>query len=61
MRYMPCIVHSQAFLQIMSHACVMAFACSDITQNVNVVEMFGLDPLFAIDPEKQGSSAIIVG
>ena len=38
---MPCIVHSQAFLQIMSHACVMAFACSDITQNVNVVEMRG--------------------
>ena len=36
---MPCIVHSQAFLQIMSHTCVMAFACSDITQNVNVVEM----------------------
>ena len=38
---MPCIVHSQAFLQIMRHACVMAFTGSDITQNVNVVEMRG--------------------
>ena len=38
-RYMPCIVHSQAFLQIMRHACVVMFTGSDITQNVNVVEM----------------------
>ena len=36
---MPCIVHSQAFLQIVCYACVMAFTGSDITQNVNVVEM----------------------
>ena len=40
-RYMPCIVHSQAFLQIVCYVCVMALACSDITQNVNVVEMRG--------------------
>ena len=39
--YMPCIVHSQAFLQIMSHACVMVHAGGDITKNVDVVEMRG--------------------
>ena len=39
--YMPGVMHCQAFLQIMRYACVMAFACSDITQNVDVVEMRG--------------------
>lgn len=36
---MTCIVHSQAFLQIMRRACVVMYSGSNITQNVDVVEM----------------------
>ena len=35
---MPGVVHYQAFLQIMRHACVVMFSGSDVTENVDVVE-----------------------
>ena len=37
-RYVPGVVHCQAFLQIMRHACVVMFPGSDLTENVDVVE-----------------------
>ncbi len=38
---MPGVVRCQAFLQIMSYACVVVLAGGDVTQNVDVVEMRG--------------------
>ena len=37
-RYMPCIVHSQAFLQILCYACIVMLAGSNIAEDVDVVK-----------------------
>ena len=53
MRYMSGVVHSQSLLQILRYACIVAFACSNIAENVDVVEMALLLVLWDESPDNE--------